>query len=242
MVEIEYAGKKLNVPQNWDDITLGLYEQIYALKPDTARDRVALVAKVCSVDTETLLSWPAEIFNIIVSHIMFLYGDHTTAPSPVVEIAGVKYIVPIEDELSLGAWVDADEAQKTGVTSLSTTLAIVCRPAGEDYNYKNNEARRIMFAAQPVSKVLGVMAFFLHCRTVSEQRTKAFGNLQKMADQLPRSTEILRNLGTGTKLLRTWRIMRFYILTELLRYRLRKFSHSYNTAGIKTTRKAHKGN
>lgn len=242
MLTIEINDVKINVPQGWDDITLGTYEQVFDRKPESARDRVALVAQVCGIDAATLLNWPAEVFNIIVENILFLYGENPAKPSPLVEIGGVKYLVPVEDEISLGAWVDADEAQKAGVNVLSNVLAIVCRPAGEVYDYKNNEARQKLFASQPASKIMGVLAFFLHCKQQSERLTAAYGKLHQVADLLPRNTEILRNLGAGTKLLRMWRIIRFYYLTRLLRSQLRKFSPYYNTARIKSTPKTGNAN
>jgi hypothetical protein len=157
---MEYNTVGIEVPESWDDITLGFYETLYTEKPGTARERAALAAKICKVDADLLLSWPAEVFNRIVGYIDFLFRDNPAPPSPVVGAGGVNYIVPIEDELSLGAWVDADDVQKKGENVLSNILAIVCRPAGEAYDHKNNEARQAMFAALPVSRVLGALAFF----------------------------------------------------------------------------------
>lgn len=239
MVQIEYNTVKIEVPESWDDITLGLYETFYTEKAETARERVALVAKICRVDADLLLSWPAEVFNRIVDYVDFLFKDVPASPSPVVEVGGVNYIVPVEDELSLGAWVDADEVQKSGENVLSNTLAIVCRPAGEAYDYKNNEARRAMFAALPVSKVLGVLSFFLHCKTVSDRRTVAFTNLARMYGHLPRSIKPFLNRGGGIRLSRIWLIIKYWALMLLLRYQLRKYLRSCNTVKIKTTRKQH---
>ena len=242
MVQIEYNGTQVNVPESWEDITLGMYEQIYALKPGSTREQVELVARICGINPEVLLGWPAEIFNLIVNSLLFLYGDHSVPPSPTVEIDGVTYVVPIDDELSLGAWVDAEDAQRAKDNPLSATLAIVCRPAGEKYDDRNNEIRQKMFEALPVSKILGVMTFFLHCKTVSEQHTRIFGELHRAYDLLPGSTEILRSLGAGIKLSRIWPVIKYCYLTALLRYRLRRFSPSYNTAGTKITQKKRKGN
>ena len=241
MKTIEYGEHKIKVPESWEDIPLGDYEQVYNLKPDTNRERVALIAKICKIDADTLLSWPAEIFNLIVGCVGFLYEDNPVTPSQICEIDGIKYIVPVEDELSLGAWVDVDEVQKAGVNVLSNVLAIVCRPAGETYDYKNNEQRRAMYATQPTSNVLGVMAFFLRCKVQSAQLTATLGTLQRMADLLPPNIKLLRSLGDGIRLSRMWRIMKFYCLIKLLRYRLRKFSHSYNigrTRNMPTMRNA----
>lgn len=240
MVVIEYNKVKVSVPENWGDIELGFYETFYTKKPETARERVELVAHICKIDADMLLGWPAEVFNVIVDRIGFLFGDNPAQPNPAVEINGVKYIVPIEEELSLGAWVDADDVQKNGEAVLSNILAIVCRPTGEEYDCRNNEARAAMFASQPVSRILGVLAFFLHYRNALYQRTNTFSKIRELVDQLPRSTGLLRCLGGGIKVSRTWQIIKYYALIASLRYRLRKFSPSCNTKRIRSRRKKHK--
>lgn len=241
MVTIEYNGHKVNVPTSWDEVTVGDYEAFYLDKPDTARERVALVAKICKTEVDILLGWPADAFNIIVEKIGFLFKDNPAEPNPSVEVDGVTYVVPIEDKLSLGAYVDADEVQKGDEAVISNLLAIVCRPAGEEYNYENNETRAAMFAALPVSKVQGVLAFFLHCKHVLDERTKAFTNLAQVVGSLPLSIRGSRRLGGGIKLSQTWRAMRYYALMMLLNWRLRKLLRSYNIDAIKITPKRHKG-
>lgn len=159
-MKLEYDNTRISVPESWDDITLGFYESFYDEEPSTARERVEWVAHICNVDSELLLEWPSEVFNRIVGYLDFLFKNNPAEPSPTIEVEGVKFIVPIEEELTLGAWVDIDEVQKQGKNVLSNILAIVCRPVGEKYDCKNNDERREMFAALPVSKVLGVLAFF----------------------------------------------------------------------------------
>lgn len=233
MVELEYNDVKINVPQSWEDIKLGFYETFYKTKPTTGRERIAFVATVCKVDPELMLAWPAEVFNRVVGYVGFLFEDNPATPAAFVEVKGVKYIVPIEEDLTLGAYIDADEAQKAETAVLSTVLAIVCRPAGEPYDYKNNEARAAMFADLPVSEVLGVLAFFLQCATVLRQRTAAYTNLLALADLLPRNIRNFLSPGVGIKLSRIYPIIRYYVLMMLLRYRLRKFLRTFNTEKIR---------
>lgn len=234
MIRLEYDSVKIEVPESWDDITLGFYETFYTERPETARERVALVAKICKVDTDFLLSWPTEVFNKIVGYVDFIFGDNPAAPSPEIEIDGVRYVVPIEDELSLGAWVDADEVQKAGENVLSNILAIVCRPAGEAYDYKNNGARRAMFAGLPVSKVLPVLAFFLHFKTTLNQRTAAYTRLVQACDLLPRSIAPFLSRGGGIRLSRIWPTIKYWVLMQSLRYQLRRFLRSSNSERIKS--------
>lgn len=236
MTTVDYNDISISVPDSWDDITLGFYETFSTKKPETTRERVALVAHICKTSPDVLLNWPAEVFNRVVGHIGFLFEDNPAPHSPLVEVGGVNYVVPIEDELTLGAWVDLDDVQKKGENVLSNVLAIVCRPVGEEYDYKNNEARAAMFAGLPVSKVLGVLAFFLQCKNVSEQRTAAYARVAALADQLPRSIRPSQSPGGGIRLSQIWPILKYCALSILLRYQLRRFLHSCNTKKTKTVR------
>jgi len=233
MVRIEYDKVEIEVPESWDDITLGFYETFYAEKPGTTRERAAYVAKICRTDADWLLSRPVEVFNRIVEYIGFLFKDNPVSPVPYVETGGVRYTVPVEDEMSLGAWADADEIQKKGENILSNILAVVCRPAGEVYDYKNNETRRAMFAALPVGKVLGVLAFFLRCKTVSDQRTVAYTKLARAYGRLPQNIKPFPSPGAGIRLSRIWPALKYYVLMRLLNCRLRKFLRSCNTVKTK---------
>lgn len=242
MTTIEYDNTRIEVPDNWRDIMLGKYERISGIQPQTARERASLVAEICDMPVETLLDWPAEIFNRIVDITAFLYTDMDAAPSPSMEIDGVKYVVPIGDKLTLGAWVDADEIQKNGQNVLSGVLAIVCRPVGEAYDCNNNEARQKLFAAQPVSRVLPVLAFFLQRKNAYERRIKVFSRLEQGIGLLARSTKDLRQRGDGIRLSRIWLTVRFWILTVLLRYRLRMLLRTSSIAKIRPMRKKRNAN
>lgn len=234
MIDLEYDGVKIGVPESWRDVTLGRYEKIYKLKPTSNAEAVQIIAGLCDVDAALLRSWPAEVFDVMVSSVMFIYDDAGVAPSPEIKIDGKAYRVPIEDQITLGAWIDTDEVQKGEEGVLSGVFAINCRPVGEAYDYKNNEARQKMFADAPMSDVLPVMGFFLQCKTALNKLTRTYGGILELADLLPRNTELLRSLGAGTKLSRIWQVMRFCILNASLRYRLRKFSRSYNSKKIKS--------
>lgn len=242
MVKLNYNSQDIHVPENWDDIALGDWDVLHRLNPKTSRERVAYVAQLCKVDADALLSWPAEVFNIIVAHTRFVFGPNPYTPSNKIDIEGTQYHIATEDGLTLGEWVDADEAQKAGENVLSNVLAIVCRPVGEAYDYRNNEKRRELFAAQPLSKVLPLLGFFLQCKQQSDKLTRTFSQLAALADLLPPSTATLRSLGAGTKLLRIWPIIRFLILNALLRWRLSRLLTLYGITATKQQPSRRKGN
>lgn len=241
MDRIEYGTTLIQVPTSWDDITVGHYETFYGDVPVTARERAALVAKVCQVSPEEILDLPVEGFDAIVDRLGFLFADNPAAPDPVITVDGVKYIIPIEDSLSTGAWIDAEEIQKSEAGNLSGLLAIVCRPAGEAYNLDDLEARAAMFAALPVSKILGALAFFLRCTYALETNIKAFSKVAALAALLPRNIPTSLRPGGGIKLLTTWRRVRYWITIILLNYRLRQYLRTYNIEKIRTAPKTPSG-
>lgn len=229
---MEVNNVSIRVPSSWDDITLGDYETYYKEKPETARERVELVAKIIKVEPAQLMEWPAEIFNFIVNAISFVFEDNSAEPTPVVDVNGVSFMVNMEDKQPLGAWVDAEEAQKADTAVLSSVLSIVCRPVGEKYDYETSEQRRALFAALPMTKVLGVLGFFLQCSRALEARTEAYTKLRETVALLPPSIKPLLKRGDGIKPLRIYQTMKYAALMRSLRYQLRKLSRLYNSTEI----------
>lgn len=242
MVAIKHNNIEVLVPESWDDITLGFYEEINFTKPTTIREKVNLVAQICKVEPEILLNWPAEIFDIIIDKLYFILNGNLSTPIPEVVIDKKTYVVTIEEKLTLAEWVDIDTIQKKGEKILSNILAIVCRPVDEAYNHNNNDDRAALFAAQPVSKITGVLAFFLRCKTVSEQRIASYSNLVQTVAQLPMNTKYLLKPGAGIKLSTIWQTVKYYFMILLLHYQLQKFLRICNTKKTSNMQKKHKTN
>jgi hypothetical protein len=242
MTTIEYLDEVIQVPTKWEEIKLKHYENFYQDKPENTRERVALVAKICNIEPAKLLDLPADIFNIVVEHSFFIFEEFVAPPSPKVKINGVTYVIPIEEKLSLGAYIDADETQKSGENVISGILAIVCRPVGEDYDDELTEERTAMFGELPMSQVWPLLAFFLHCKNALETRTIAFTNLTQAVESLPLNILHSLKLGDGIKLSRMWQIIKYFFLIRSLRYRLRRLLRLYNTGGIRVLQTQRKGN
>jgi len=114
MVTIEYNTEKIEVPESWHEVKLRAYEKYYTERPQSVKDKVLLVARICEIDEAKLMAWPADVFNIIAEKTAFIFKEHRVDPSPSIKIDGVTYVIPIEEKLSLGAYIDADEAIKAG--------------------------------------------------------------------------------------------------------------------------------
>lgn len=222
MKTFEYENTVIEVPESWADIQLGHYEKFYKMRTSNADEGIELVAFICKTSAATLREWPAEIFNLIYDTLGFIFKDEELPVSAVLEKDGRTWMVNVEDKLSLGEWIDAEEAQK-GIKPLTGTLAVVCRPVGEKYDMHLTEERENFFAALTVEEVKPLLGFFLHCNNVLEERTHVYGNLAQIVQTLPKGIKSLRKLGAGTILLRVWPIIKYIYLVRLLKRQLRKY-------------------
>jgi hypothetical protein len=232
----------IKAPKSWRDITVGLYETVCPEKPDGVKAQISFVEKICGLENGVLMQLPASVFDDIVKNLQFLFEDNPAKPTSTMKINGIDFTVSTETELTLGEWVDVEEAQKSGENVISGVLAIVCRPVGEEYSDKNYDARQAMFAALPMSEVLGVLAFFLHCKSGLEKITQTLSQIGQTAGLLHASINSLRSAGGGTKLSQKWQAARFWILRRLLNYRLRKYLCSEPTRSTRILRNKNKRN
>lgn len=242
MVKIEYNKDVINVPENWNEITLGQYERFYTRKPETNREHVEFVAEICAISPEALLAMDVSVFDNLVHILGFMFQDSGYEAAPSMVIDGVTYVVSVEDRLTVAEWVDADTAQKEGLDVISNVLAIVCRPSGETYDSDRSDARRDLFKAQPFSTVAPVMSFFLQCNQQLSALTQAFISLKTAADLLPRNIRLFQRHGAGIRISPIWPTIKYYFLMLLLRYQLRNFSRKYFTDRTKNAQTPRRGN
>lgn len=235
MDKIQYLDETIEVPTGWHEVKLRAYEQHYKTQPQNLREKVVLIAKICEIDENMLLAWPSDAFISIAASTAFIFQPHTAEAKPSIKIGDVTYVIAVEEKLSLGAYIDADEVLKEQDRALSQMLAITCRPAGEAYNPDLVDQRAEMFAGLSMEEVQPLLSFFLLCRDASEARTTAFTNLVQAVDLLPRNIRSSRKPGAGISLSQTWQAIKYYCLITLLRYRLRKFSRLYNSNAIRNT-------
>lgn len=231
MTSFEYGGTVVRVPDHWGELTLGDYEEAMSLPRATLRERVAVVARLCGTEAATLLTWPAEAFAMVAGHLSFVWGDFETPPSPRARIGGLECFVNTQDALTLGEWVDVEQVQREGSHPIARILAIVCRPAGEQYDSARNAERAALFSAAPVAEVQGVLAFFLRSWQNSERISALCSRVREAASYALHSTSLSPGVGGGTRSSTSWRSIAFWISTAWPRYRLRRFLHTSSTAG-----------
>lgn len=242
MKRIEIDRDIINVPESWDDITLGFYETWFHKAPTNRKEQIALVAEICKMDEEKLLNYPIQVCNIILDTLRFAFTETNTEPSPSIQIAQLTYTIPITENLSTGAWIDLEEAQKEQVKMLSSILAITCLPTGETYDTRKTEQRQKMFAELKMSQVLPLLAFFLHYKKKLENRSAMFSKAMESVKQYANNTKNSQSVGVGTRLSQKWHKIQSFISRKSLHSPSQKSSPSSDTKSTERKPKKHKEN
>jgi len=199
MTKLEIENKTYHVPDSWEDLTLGQYEHFVGLPGETRTERVERVAYLAGMDPQDLLRWPVDVYNMVAGLISFIFEEAPKAtPHPGITIEGVKFAVNIADRLTLGEWVDAEEAQKDPAEVISGVLAVVCRPVDEKYDPTRTESRAALFKAQPVLALMPVIAFFLTFNDLLAKNTQRRSDLAELADLLQNAGRTTASPGAGT--------------------------------------------
>lgn len=198
MINIEIENKTYNVPNSWEDLALGTYEDFCALPGETRPDKVARVAFLAGMDPSDLMTWPVDVYNRVAGMISFIFEQPAEVePAQGIEIDGVKYTINIADRLTLGEWVDAEDAQKDSARVISGVLATVCRPAGEKYDPSKTDERVALFRAQPVPSLLPLINFILTFSAQLSKITAMRSELEDLAALLPKSGRSFAAPGGG---------------------------------------------
>lgn len=221
---LTYKGLEIHIPTSFTDVPFNVYEEVHKMRPETIRQHVDVPALICGVESEVLLKAPAEIMDVIIERIMFIFRPHDLPPAPGFKFEDVTYVCEVERSLTVAEWVDIEQAQKQETDVLSTVMSIICRPAGEEYDPNKSAERVEIFKRAPSNLILPVLAFFLRRKEKLEKLTNAYLSAKRAAELLPLNIKSLRSLGDGIKLSQIWRMIIYYYSIKLLRYRLARFS------------------
>lgn len=172
---IDYG--EITVPSSWDDITLEKYQRIEEYYDTISGDSKFNIMDVLDImidkDKDYIMSLPSEFLDMILDKLSFLQTPmKETEPSPQIEIDGELYSVNTQNKLKTGEYIASDTVLKTNKHNYAAILAILCRKEGEIYDSKFEnemvEDRIKMFEKQPITKVMKLIGFFLHCYMTSQ--------------------------------------------------------------------------
>ena len=180
MVEKDFG--EWNVPESWDDITLGQLMELDALN-----EEVPSLTKVVSVLTgkplDIVEQLPLQFTNAILSRMEFIKERPDIAPSVSCVIGGERYSVNVVEEMRLGEFVAVETVLSADKDDVAGVMAVVCRKDGEAYNTefenKKFDERKEMFLKAPCMSVLPVIAFFLLRWEICENSSRRYSMLKQ---------------------------------------------------------------
>jgi len=165
----EVELKPINVPTNWDEITLGTYQKLQeyykSLKDDEPIDTIKFIALLSNYTEDEVLLLPVAFVNNIVLKLDFLKKIPNPNVSNKINISEETYYLLNMDEMKFGEFTDVNMSIKNNPNDYASILAILCRKPNEIYDQefinKRFEERKKLFESISVNQALSVLGFFL---------------------------------------------------------------------------------
>lgn len=174
---------KIELPDSWDEVTLGDYQEFAQAQNDI--ERISILA---DQDPEDIKKLDAPSVGKILNHLSWVKKlPDQNRYKLFIEIDEVEYrLVHNLNGFSLGEWVDMDEYQKEPEKNLHLILAMLYRPEGE-YRSEDVRPRAELFQDKAmIGHLYGALLFFSHVVTKSTpniQRYLILSMIQKMKRQ-----------------------------------------------------------
>lgn len=203
-----------NVPESWNDINLGVYQDIERYYSEHKGDFKAteVLHILCDKSIDEVNALPITFVEKIMEHLTFLTEQPNIQPSNKIVIDGEEYVVHNEKTLKFGEYVSTDSIIRADSHNYAALLAVVCRKEGEEFDSKFEaevyDERVKLFEKQPVINILPIIAFFLMCWEVTEGISQVYSMVKEEADQLVQSIKSSPNLGACKKRYLSWQAKR----------------------------------
>lgn len=162
MKRIKIEDTLYNVPESWDDVTLGQYEKWFDYVADTKMKEVELVSLISTIPFDLLSTLPLSFYTDVLNMVSFAFAGNDFKPSNKIVIDNDVYSVSVKDELTLAQYVDVEATfeEEGNDSRLSEILAIVCLRKGEKYDSKILKERKKLFQDLKMNEVFPLLAFF----------------------------------------------------------------------------------
>ena len=160
---------KINVPTQWGDVTLGQYQAISQLDRETYTSDLKYSSDIVQLlcDIPNVHELPINVLAELSEHITFLSDDVTKERLTSFKHNGKEYEwignfneVTVGEQLSIEQTIDIEEL--TVNESFDVVCAVLLREDGKPFDSNNFKDNRELFNSFPVTKLLGMVLFFLN--------------------------------------------------------------------------------
>ena len=224
-ITVEKDFGEWKVPQSWDDLTLGKFQELERLY-DGDEERKFDVRDVLDLMTDRtkdeINELPIEFTDMLLRKMYWLHEQPDFGkPSNKVTIDGVQYTVHNENEMKFGEYVALDTALKGDKHNYAAMLAILCRKEGEIFDAKfENEIlpSRIEFWKNvSVMKVMPIVSFFLELSSMSLQVSQLSSEIQEGINHILKHIETSKQNGVFSALYTKWQVRKLKKLQKSIK-------------------------
>ena len=208
-ITVEKDFGEWKVPQSWDDLTLGKFQELERLYDGDEKERKFDVRDVLDLMTDRtkdeINELPIEFTDSLLRKMYWLHEQPDFGkPSNKITVDGVQYTVHNENEMKFGEYVALDTAMKGDKHNYAAMLAILCRKDGEIFDAKfENEIlpSRIEFWKNvSVMKVMPIVSFFLELSSMSLQVSQLSLEIQEGINHILKHIETSKQNGVFSEL------------------------------------------
>ena len=226
-ITVEKDFGEWKVPQSWDDLTLGKFQELERLYDgEEDKERKFDVRDVLDLMTDRtkdeINELPIEFTDMLLRKMYWLHEQPDFGkPSNKVTIDGVQYTVHNENEMKFGEYVALDTAMKGDKHNYAAMLAILCRKEGEIFDAKfENEIlpSRIEFWKNvSVMKVMPIVSFFLELSSMSLQVSQLSSEIQEGINHILKHIETSKQNGVFSALYTKWQVRKLKKLQKSIK-------------------------
>ena len=226
-ITVEKDFGEWKVPQSWDDLTLGKFQELERLYDgDDDKERKFDVRDVLDLMTDRtkdeINELPIEFTDMLLRKMYWLHEQPDFGkPSNKITIDGVQYTVHNENEMKFGEYVALDTAMKGDKHNYAAMLAILCRKEGEIFDAKfENEIlpSRIEFWKNvSVMKVMPIVSFFLELSSMSLQVSQLSLEVQEGINHILKHIETSKRNGVFSALYTKWQVRKLKKLQKSIK-------------------------
>ena len=225
-ITVEKDFGEWKVPQSWDDLTLGKFQELERLYDGDEKERKFDVRDVLDLMTDRtkdeINELPIEFTDSLLRKMYWLHEQPDFGKtSNKVTIDGETYTVHNENELKFGEYVALDTAMKGDKHNYAAMLAVLCRQDGEIFDAKfENEIlpSRIEFWKNvSVMKVMPIVTFFLELSSMSLQVSQLSLEIQEGINHILKHIETSKRNGVFSALYTKWQVRKLKKLQKSIK-------------------------
>lgn len=247
MNKVEINDKIYTYPENWDEVSFGLWED-FQMALDAKLDSedkysydtmIDIMSLITGISRQDFLQQSKQFFEMVFSTVKFIFDDSLSQikMNNEIEIAGEKYVIDDNPNISFGQWIDRDAVLEAYPVNqkLSAMLAVMLIPVKNEGKYNSDEVekRQAEIKKMCVKDVYPLLAFFLTKKKLLLACLEAYSTgVEVLHHRIQELETFLKNGGGSTSFL-SWRRK---ILQKWMPYLREEYSKSFNTLHTLMTR------